>query len=36
MGIPDGGFAADGSAVHLDKVWNHLDAPYSSFVVEVK
>jgi hypothetical protein len=34
--VPNGGFDAGGQPVHVDKVWNHRDVPYSSFIVEVK
>jgi quercetin dioxygenase-like cupin family protein len=30
------GFDETGQPHHIDKVWNHLDAPYVSFIVELK
>jgi hypothetical protein len=34
--VPFGGYLADGTAVHQDKVWNNTDVPYASFIVELK
>jgi quercetin dioxygenase-like cupin family protein len=34
--VPFGGYAEDRTPVHMDKVWNDTDVPYSSFIVEIK
>lgn len=34
--ISNGGFNEKGMPIHMDKVWNHLDVPYCSFIVEIK
>ena len=38
VSVEDGGFSFDDPSVpvHVDKVWNHRDVPYCSFIVELK
>lgn len=36
VSVPNGGFDDKGVPLQCEKVWNHLDVPYHSFVVELK